>query len=136
MPRPLRMDLSSSQCSVLLWVTASSLWRVPRLLASRRNGSNAPGRIGSTYRSCCRPWRWGRRVQEQGDPGVAERVPGQGFAGCDIDLPAVVAVVVGPGGKTGLHQHLLQSIAPDPGAQGCSGLLIGEQQIAFASWGA
>ena len=69
--------------------------------------------------------------KSKGDPGVAERVPGQGFAGCDIDLPAVVAVVVGPGGKTGLHQHLLQSIAPDPGAQGCSGLLVGEQQIAL-----
>ena len=38
--------------------------------------------------------------QGKGDPGVAERIPGQGFAALDIDLPAVVAVVVGPGGKT------------------------------------
>jgi hypothetical protein len=36
----------------------------------------------------------------KGDPGMAERVPGQGFAALDIDLPAVVAVVFGSGGKT------------------------------------
>ena len=39
-------------------------------------------------------------LQGKGDPGVAERVPSQGFAALDIDLPAVVAVVFGPGGKT------------------------------------
>ena len=32
--------------------------------------------------------------QSKGDPGVAERIPGQGFPGVHVDLPAVVAVVV------------------------------------------
>ena len=73
-------------------------------------------------------------LKRKGDPGMAERVPGQGFAAFDIDLSTVVAVVFGPGGKTGLHQHLLQSVSPDPGAQRCSGLLVGEQQIALTLW--
>jgi len=38
--------------------------------------------------------------QSKGDPGMAERVPGQRFPAGHIDLSAVVAVVLGPGGKT------------------------------------
>ena len=38
--------------------------------------------------------------KSKGDPGVAERIPGQSLPAFHVDLPAVVAVVVGPGGKT------------------------------------
>ena len=42
-----------------------------------------------------------------GDPGMTEGLPGQGFAAFDIDLSAVVAVVLGPGGKTRFNEYLL-----------------------------
>ena len=45
--------------------------------------------------------------KSKGDPGMAERVPGQRFPAGHIDLSAVVAVVLGPGGKTRFNEHLL-----------------------------
>ena len=45
--------------------------------------------------------------QGKGDPGMAERVPGQRFSAGHFDLSAVVAVVLGPGGKTRFNEHLL-----------------------------
>ena len=45
--------------------------------------------------------------QSKGDPGMAERVPGQRFPAGHFDLSAVVAVVLGPGSKTRFNEHLL-----------------------------
>ena len=45
--------------------------------------------------------------QSKGDPGMAERVPGQCFPADHFDLSTVVAVVLRPSSKTRFNEHLL-----------------------------
>ena len=51
-------------------------------------------------------------LQSKGDPGVAERTPGQGLACCGLGFAAVVAVVLCPVRQPRLNECLHESISP------------------------